>query len=69
LRLRRDLALPPLNWGNGRHFCVGRPLAVMEMQETLEVMLERWAEFEIEEHSLDGAPYLISPARLVVRTA
>ncbi|MDX2600343.1 cytochrome P450 [Streptomyces caniscabiei] len=32
----------PLNWSVGRHFCMGRMLAVMELEELLRVTATRW---------------------------
>lgn len=43
---------PTLNWGVGRHFCIGRPIAVVEMEETVRVLTERWGSI----HHTDGGP-------------
>ena len=40
-------ARPQLNFGTGRHFCVGAALARMEMQVLLEVVASRWTAFDI----------------------
>jgi cytochrome P450 len=66
LDVRRDLKRPPLNWSVGRHFCPGRPLVVLEMEETLRVALHQWKKFEIRELNTHGAPYVVSADRLLV---
>jgi cytochrome P450 len=68
LNITASRGAPPLNWGSGRHFCIGRSLAVMQMEETLRVMLTRWASFSVEEPLLAiGQPYAVSLQRLDVR--
>jgi cytochrome P450 len=37
-------ARQPLNWGVGRHFCLGRMMAVMECEELVRRMAIRWNE-------------------------
>ena len=65
LNVRRQMKRPPLNWSVGRHFCPGRPLAVMEMEETLKVAIGEWAEVRVEtDLESHGAPYVISADRL-----
>ncbi len=36
----------PLNWGVGRHFCLGRMFAVMELEEMLRATSARWVTIE-----------------------
>jgi cytochrome P450 len=68
LDVRRQMKRPPLNWSVGRHFCPGRPLAVLEMEETLRVALRQWETVELEgDLESHGAPYVISAERLPVR--
>jgi cytochrome P450 len=38
----RRLAQPQLNFGIGRHYCVGAALARMELQETIRAVTTRW---------------------------
>ena len=40
----RRLPQPQLNFGIGRHFCIGAPLARMEIQEVLRAITARWAD-------------------------
>ena len=35
LNIERKLPRPPLNWSSGRHFCPGKPLAVLEIEEAV----------------------------------
>ena len=59
---------PPLNWGFGHHFCLGRFLAGMELEETLRSLTERWSEFELmAEPELLGVPTLVAPASVRLR--
>jgi cytochrome P450 len=36
-----------LNFGYGRHSCLGRGIAIVEMEETLRAALDLWSEFEV----------------------
>ncbi|MGH2793072.1 MAG: cytochrome P450 [Actinomycetota bacterium] len=56
--ITRDHAKPQLNFGIGRHFCLGAALARMEMQVILERLSTDWAEL-----ALDGEPVVHSDAR------
>jgi cytochrome P450 len=68
LDVTRSGVRPPLTWGIGHHFCVGRALAVMELEEAFGSMLERWSEFELAgDPELVGKPFLVSPSRLPIR--
>lgn len=42
--ISRTHARPQMNFGIGRHFCLGAALARMELQVILEVLAERWAD-------------------------
>lgn len=57
----------PINWGFGPHFCLGRPVAVLEMEEVFSVLAERWSEFRVpagEELKTEGRPYVNRPISL-----
>jgi cytochrome P450 len=43
----RRLAQPQLNFGLGRHFCIGAALARMEIHELLRVVTSRWASVRV----------------------
>jgi cytochrome P450 len=43
----RRLSQPQLNFGLGRHFCIGAALARMEIQELLRVVTSRWASVRV----------------------
>jgi len=59
---------PPLNWGLGVHFCLGRFLATLELEEVLRAITRRWAEFElVGEPRLEGIPTLVSPRGVRLR--
>jgi cytochrome P450 len=64
----RQLVRPPLNWSSGRHFCPGRPLAVMEIEEALRAATGIWESFElVEPVAPRGAPYIVAPTTAQVR--
>ncbi len=65
MNIRRSMARPPLNWSVGRHFCPGRPIAVLELEETLRAAARHWRSFEGEFES-HGAPYVVRPERLTL---
>lgn len=68
LKVDRKLKRPPLNWSSGRHFCPGRPLAVMEMEEALRAVTRQWESFElVEPPETRGAPYIVAPTMAPVR--
>ena len=68
LNIDRKLPRPPLNWSSGRHFCPGRPLAVMEMEEALRAVTRLWESFEfVEPPEIRGAPYIVAPSQAPVR--
>jgi cytochrome P450 len=66
LDVRRSLRRPPLNWSVGRHFCPGRPLVILEMEETLAVAVRHWCEFEVRDLQTHGAPYVVTADRVLV---
>ena len=59
---------PPLNWGLGVHFCLGRFLAALELEEVLRSLTQRWTEFELAfEPKLEGIPTLVAPRGVTLR--
>lgn len=52
--ITRGGARPHLNFGIGRHFCVGAALARMELQEIIGTLASRWSSF-----SLAGDPDIV----------
>jgi cytochrome P450 len=40
--INRDDLRRTLNWGLGRHFCIGQSMAALEIEETLGVVAARW---------------------------
>lgn len=68
LDFHREGAFPPLNWGAGHHSCVGRVLAVMELEEALAALLVNWRDFHIEgEPEMSGSPFAVGPGKLEIR--
>lgn len=57
----------PLNWGVGRHFCMGRMFAVMELEELLLATSRRWDRIEHRDADSAAAPYLSVQHRFPVR--
>ncbi len=57
-RVTRERPRPILNFGSGRHLCLGRPVALVELEETLRLLIERFARIEvIGEVKHDGQPH------------
>ena len=50
-----------LGFGSGMHSCLGRMFAVMEEEEVLRAVLDRWSAFEVVEHHHSGVPYVVMP--------
>jgi cytochrome P450 len=47
LRIDRKHSRPVFNFGFGRHACVGRPAALVELEETLRLLVERFSRIEV----------------------
>lgn len=67
LDIRREQPRPPLQWSIGRHFCLGRVFALLQIEEILAAMAKRWKEFEVPPFELSGAPVEVSPETMTVR--
>jgi cytochrome P450 len=47
LRIDRKYPRPIFNFGFGQHACVGRPAALVELEETLSLLVERFSRIEV----------------------
>src|ERR1700722_555910 len=57
-RITRERPRPILNFGSGRHLCLGRPVALVELEETLRLLVERFARIEVTGKVVrDGQPH------------
>jgi cytochrome P450 len=57
-KITRERPRPILNFGSGRHLCLGRPVALVELEETLRLLIERFARIEVVgEVVRDGQPH------------
>jgi len=67
-RITRERPRPILNFGSGRHLCLGRPVALVELEETLRLLVERFARIEVTgEVVRDGQPHGDFVRRLPIR--
>lgn len=58
LRIDRKHPRPIFNFGFGHHACVGRPAALVELEETLRLLVERFSRIEITGKVVrDGHPH------------
>ncbi|MGO9699909.1 MAG: cytochrome P450 [Xanthobacteraceae bacterium] len=69
-RIQRERSRPILNFGSGRHLCLGRPVALVELEETLRLLVERFSRIEvIGEVARDGQPHGDFIRRLPIRVS
>jgi cytochrome P450 len=67
-RITRERPRPILNFGSGRHLCLGRPVALVELEETLRLLVDRFARIEIVGDVVrDGQPHGDFIRRLPIR--
>jgi cytochrome P450 len=67
-RITRERPRPILNFGSGRHLCLGRPVALVELEETLRLLVERFERIEvIGDVARDGQPHGDFIRRLPIR--
>jgi cytochrome P450 len=59
--------VPGLNFGHGRHFCLGRAISLVEMEEALDAVLDLWAEFDIGSTEIWGSPFSTRTEHVQVR--
>ena len=45
--IRREMAVPPLSFGAGPHFCIGSALARYEVRLALEAIADRWPDLKL----------------------
>jgi cytochrome P450 len=57
LDVTREHPKMPLNFGSGRHGCLGRMVTLMEQQEVLWAVLRRWESFEVLGARFTGAMF------------
>ncbi|MFJ9565081.1 cytochrome P450 [Streptomyces fuscichromogenes] len=64
-RVDRKRPKPTLNWGMGLHYCLGKPIAQVEMEEAVRVLTRRWAEIDFATpFETRGEPFTSQPARM-----
>ncbi|MFF4253859.1 cytochrome P450 [Streptomyces sp. NPDC001663] len=64
-RMDRRRPAPTLNWGMGLHFCLGKPIAQVEIEEAVRVLTERWDKVEFAAPlETAGEPFTSRAARL-----
>jgi cytochrome P450 len=64
-RIDRERPKPTLNWGSGLHYCLGKPIAQVEMEEAVRVLTGRWRQVEFAAPlETAGEPYTSRPVRL-----
>jgi len=67
-RITRDRPRPILNFGSGRHLCLGRPVAIVELEESLRLLAERFSRMAVVGDVVrDGHPHGDFVRRLPVR--
>jgi len=67
LDLRRPNAHQLLNFATGTHSCLGRMITIMEQEEVLRAIVERWAGCEVLESKFAGAMYAARAEGLKIR--
>lgn len=69
-RLDRGRPVPTLNWGMGLHFCLGRPIAVLEMEEAVRVLTQRWRDVTLASPLVtSGEPFNCRPMSVELSNA
>ncbi len=67
-RIARKHPRPILNFGSGRHQCLGRPVALVELEETVRLLAERFSRIEVTGDVVrDGQPHGDFIRRLPIR--
>lgn len=72
-RLDRSSSAPHLSFGHGQHFCIGAPLARLEAEEAVDVLLDRFGPGELQltsgfEREWMPLPYMLGPVHLRVES-
>ncbi|MCP2256670.1 Cytochrome P450 [Streptoalloteichus tenebrarius] len=67
LDVRRTFATPPLTWSVGRHFCVGRALSLLALEEILRAIRSRWVSLRSTARpTVGGLPFAVRPERMPI---
>lgn len=61
LDVTRSHPKAPLNFGAGRHSCLGRMITLMEQEEVLRAVLTKWESFEVTSAAFTGAMFSMAP--------
>jgi len=67
LDVTRDHPKIPLNFGGGRHGCLGRMVTLMEQEEALRAVLRKWDSVEITSSKFTGAMFSLAAHEFRVR--
>ncbi|MFJ9567839.1 cytochrome P450 [Streptomyces fuscichromogenes] len=66
-RLDRRRPKPTLNWGMGVHYCLGKPIAQVEMEEVVRLLTERWTGVHLAKPLVtDGEPVNSRPLTALI---
>jgi len=61
LDITRELGSSPLNFGTGRHGCLGRMITLMEQEEVLLAAAKKWKSFSVVDSNFSGKMFSTTP--------
>ncbi|WP_433504869.1 cytochrome P450 [Pseudonocardia halophobica] len=61
LDITRDQPASPLNFGMGRHGCLGRMITLMEQEEVLVAVTQKWSNLTVLESNFTGQMFALAP--------
>ncbi|MGY4099381.1 cytochrome P450 [Nocardia sp. R16R-3T] len=61
LDIQREHAVTPLNFGTGRHGCLGRMITLMEQEEVLLAVTKNWKSFSVLDAEFSGKMFALAP--------